>query len=219
MPLDVISYSLAKRKAERFKQLRDTPDSYAGYASKFVIVRTDETGLTFGDAPGGGWTLKEVTSDYTASSNECVLANAEAGPITITLPTPSNGARVRVKKIDSSTNTVTVSPSGTEKIDGGSSHTISQQYEAYEYVSNGTDWYVFGGIMTLSDLTIDTDKDWLGYIIYNAGGFIVQPKSFDKGYTWKVPAGYVLTYILPPGGGLSGTDTIQGDGDFIGFEL
>ena len=121
MPLDVISYSLAKRKAEKFTQLRDTPSSYEGYASKFVIVKDDETGLTFGG--------------------------------------------------------------------------------------------------TLSDLTIDADKDWLGYIIYNAGGFIVQPKSFNKGYTWKVPAGYVLTYVLPPGGELSGTDTIQGDGDFIGFEL
>ena len=63
------------------------------------------------------------------------------------------------------------------------------------------------------------DLDMGGNIIRNAGGFIVQPKSFDKGYTWKVPAGYVLTYILPPGGELSGTDTIQGDGDFIGFEL
>jgi len=50
MPFDVISYSLAKRKAERFKQLRDTPDSYAGCASKFVVVKADETGLTFGDA-------------------------------------------------------------------------------------------------------------------------------------------------------------------------
>ena len=88
------------------------------------------------------------------------------------------------------------------------------------YRDTGTAWDVIGGgAGTLSDLTIDADKDWLGYIIYNAGGFIVQPKSFDKGYTWKIPAGYVLTYILPPGGELSGTDTIQGDGDFIGFEL
>ncbi|MCD6137701.1 MAG: hypothetical protein J7J91_03810, partial [Deltaproteobacteria bacterium] len=88
------------------------------------------------------------------------------------------------------------------------------------YRDTGTEWVVIGGgAGTLSDLTIDADKDWLGYIIYNAGGFIVQPKSFNKGYTWKVPAGYVLTYVLPPGGELSGTDTIQGDGDFIGFEL
>ena len=63
--------------------------------------------------------------------------------MTVTLPTPSAGARVRVKKIDASTNTVTVSPSGTETIDGASSHTISQQYETYEYVSDGTNWYVF----------------------------------------------------------------------------
>jgi len=89
------------------------------------------------------------------------------------------------------------------------------------YRDTGTEWDVIGGggAGTLSDLTIDTDKDWLGYVIYNAGGFIVQPKAFNKGYSWYVPSGYVITYILPPGGELSGTDTIQGGGDFIGFEL
>ncbi|RLG09749.1 MAG: hypothetical protein DRN64_03595 [Thaumarchaeota archaeon] len=142
MPFDVISYSLTKRKAEKFKQLRDTPDSYTGYASKFVIVNASEDGLTFGDVPpSGGWSLKKVTADYTASSNEFVLADASATAITITLPSPSANARVAVKKIDSSTNEVVVD-AGTSKIDGSSTKTLKTQYEAYEFYCDGTDWYI-----------------------------------------------------------------------------
>ena len=142
MPFDAISYSLAKRKAEKFKQLRDVPDSYAGYASKFVIVKADETGLTFGDVPlSGGWSLKKVSSDYSASSNEFVLADASAGAIIITLPTPAANARVAVKKIDSSTNEVIVD-AGTSKIDGSSTKTLKTQYEAYEFYCDGSEWYI-----------------------------------------------------------------------------
>ena len=142
MPLDVISYSLAERKAEKFKQLRDTPSSYEGYASKFVIVRADEAGLTFGDVPpSGGWVLKEVTSDYTASSNEFVLAKASSAPITITLPTPAANARVAVKKIDETANEVIVD-AGTSKIDGSPTRVLKTQYEAYEFYCDGSEWFI-----------------------------------------------------------------------------
>jgi len=94
-------------------------------------------------SPPGGWTVKSVSTNYNANDGEIVLVDASGGAVTVTLPSPSNGARVRVKKIDSSSNTVTVQPSGTETIDGASSHSISQQYETYEYVSDGTNWYVF----------------------------------------------------------------------------
>ena len=142
MPLDVISYSLAESKAEKFKQLRDTPDSYKGYASKFVIVNASEDGLTFGDVPpSGGWSLKKVSSDYSASSNEFVLADASSAPITISLPSPTANARVAVKKIDSSTNEVVVD-AGTSKIDGATTKTLKTQYEAYEFYCDGSEWYI-----------------------------------------------------------------------------
>ena len=142
MPFDPLSYSLAKRKAEKFTQLRDAPSSFKGYASKFVIVKADETGLTFGDVPpSGGWSLKKVSSDYSASSNEFVLADASAGAITISLPSPSANARVAVKKIDSSTNEVVVD-AGTSKIDGATTKTLKTQYEAYEFYCDGSEWYI-----------------------------------------------------------------------------
>lgn len=95
------------------------------------------------DSPPAGWTVTSVSANYTASDGEIVLVDASASAVTITLPSPSSGARVRVKKTDASANTVTVSPSATETIDGSSSHTISKQYETYEYVSDGTNWFIF----------------------------------------------------------------------------
>ena len=82
------------------------------------------------------------TSNYTASNGDCVLADASSGAITVTLPSPSSNAIVNVKKIDSSTNAVTVEPNGSETIDGSSSKTIDTQYESYTFISDGTNWYI-----------------------------------------------------------------------------
>ena len=81
-------------------------------------------------------------SDYAASSGDYVLVDASSGNITITLPEPSKATQVDVKKIDSSTNAVTVEPNGSETIDGSSSKTIDTQYESYTFISDGTNWYI-----------------------------------------------------------------------------
>ncbi len=98
---------------------------------------------------GTGWSsfvptynVVTKTSNYTASNGDCILADASSGAITITLPSPSNNAIVNVKKIDSSTNAVTVEPNGSETIDGSSSKTIDTQYESYTFISDGTNWYI-----------------------------------------------------------------------------
>jgi len=82
------------------------------------------------------------TGNYNASNNEFVLVDASGGAVTITLPAPVSSGRVAVKKIDSSTNTVTINPNATEKIDGLSSLTISTQYESYYLYSDGSNWYI-----------------------------------------------------------------------------
>ena len=138
--LDVVSYSLMRRM--KFTKLKDTPKSYKGHASKFVVVDSSEDGLTFGEVPpSGGWTVKRVTSDYTANSNEFLLVDASNGSVTITLPSPSANARVAVKKIDNTSNEVVVN-AGTSKIDGDSTFMLRTQYEAYEFYCDGNEWFV-----------------------------------------------------------------------------
>ena len=127
---------------ETFLKLGDTPSSYSGYASKFVSVKAEEDGLSFSDVPpSGGWTLKHVSTNYTASDGDCVLVDASSGNITITLPEPSKDIQVNVKKIDSSSNIVIVMPNG-GSIDGEASKEISTQYESYFLVSDGSNWYI-----------------------------------------------------------------------------
>ena len=81
------------------------------------------------------------TVDYIASGGDCVLVDASSGNITITLPEPSKATQVNIKKIDSSTNVVTVVPNG-GSIDGETSKEISTQYESYLFISDGTNWYI-----------------------------------------------------------------------------
>ena len=91
------------------------------------------------------WNVKEKTEDYSAKFKDFVLANANGGAITITLPavsTPFIGARIEVKKIDSSTNAVTIATADSATIDGASTITLSTQYEAYTMVSDGSNWFV-----------------------------------------------------------------------------
>jgi len=114
----------------------------AGTAGQFLKTQGAGANPTWASPPGG-WTVKNISANYTAADGEALAVDASAGAVTITLPSPSSGARVRVKKTDASSNTVTVQPSGSETIDGASSHTISQKNEAYEYVSDGTNWLIW----------------------------------------------------------------------------
>ena len=87
------------------------------------------------------FTKVTVTSNYTAKLWEIVFADASSAPITVTIPTPIAGAEIIVKKIDSTTNTVTLSPlSG--NIDGYSSIVMTTQNEAYHLISDGTNWQI-----------------------------------------------------------------------------
>ncbi|RLG33703.1 hypothetical protein DRN97_04360 [Methanosarcinales archaeon] len=82
-----------------------------------------------------------VSSNYNASANRIVLADASGGAITITLPSPQADAIVNVKKIDSSENAVTIDGAGAN-IDGNASIQITTQYESYTLVSDGSNWWI-----------------------------------------------------------------------------
>jgi hypothetical protein len=88
-------------------------------------------------------TTATVTTDYTATAGEIILADASAGPLTITLPAPAEALILTVKKIDAQ-ETVTVATPGTETIDGDStvSLTAADQWQTVKITSNGTDYFV-----------------------------------------------------------------------------
>jgi hypothetical protein len=85
------------------------------------------------------------TGAYTMTSADgLVVADASGGAFTVTLPTAVGlaGRVYRVKKIDSSSNAVTIDGAGSETIDDATTATIATQYEAITVISDGTEWWV-----------------------------------------------------------------------------
>lgn len=80
-----------------------------------------------------------------ADQNTLITGDVSGGGFTITLPnavTVGNGWKVTIKKIDSSSNILTVA--GT--IDGATNYTITSQNGGATFASNGTNWYTFSTI-------------------------------------------------------------------------
>jgi hypothetical protein len=85
-----------------------------------------------------------VTTNTTLGDYTTVLADATSGNITLTLPAAASNVNkfFRIKKIDSSANTITVDGNASETIDGDTTMIISFQWSAMDIVSNGTGWYI-----------------------------------------------------------------------------
>lgn len=64
--------------------------------------------------------------------------------VTITLPAPVANGFIRVKDENgnANTNNITVNPNGAETIDGAASFTMDSDFEAKNFVSDGTNWKV-----------------------------------------------------------------------------
>lgn len=89
------------------------------------------------------------TSNYTATANdETILVNAASGVATITLPTAVGvaGKVYTVKKIDSSTNAVTVATTSSQTIDGLTTYSLTNQYGGVNVQSDGSNWYIIANI-------------------------------------------------------------------------
>lgn len=85
--------------------------------------------------------IQTVSSSTTCNGSAMVLANASSGNIALTLQAALTGQLVKIKKTDSSTNTVTITPpSGT--IDGESSVILSVQYQSVTIVCDGTNYFL-----------------------------------------------------------------------------
>ena len=90
---------------------------------------------------------QEVTASTGLYYYSRVMADASAGQVILDLPlstaTGIAGSEFYIKKIDASINAVIVSGTGSDLIDGQSTYTINNQYEAVKIVNCGANtWYV-----------------------------------------------------------------------------
>jgi hypothetical protein len=93
--------------------------------------------------------LNERFDNYTIllETDHYLTIDATGGNRTLTLPAADDGKGVtyKIKRVDSSGNTVTISPDGSDTVEGGASMSMSAGQVA-ELVSDGTsNWVDFGG--------------------------------------------------------------------------
>lgn len=81
------------------------------------------------------------TLDHT---DDTVFADATGGAIVYAIPNAATytGGTFTIKKIDASANTVTLTRSGANTIDGATSQVLTLQYESITIRSNGTNWFI-----------------------------------------------------------------------------
>lgn len=94
------------------------------------------------------------TTAYTAAIGELVKADATAGPITITIPTPVATALVGVRKIDNTANAVTVTDGA------GTSFNLRIPDESRILIGQSTAWFTSYGLQTMAGL--DTRYSQIG---------------------------------------------------------
>lgn len=93
-----------------------------------------------------GGNVKTITANYTATKDDYLfLLDTSGSQITLTLPDPTglSGKYFAVKKITSGQQ-VTIDTTGTAKIDGGDTHTMTNQWSAHEIVTDGIDYFLMG---------------------------------------------------------------------------
>jgi len=86
------------------------------------------------------------TAAYTITAfDDFMVCDATTAAFTVTLPPIANvieGKEYNIKKIDSSTNIVTVAGDGAETIDGAATVAIGTQYESITIKKSGTNWWI-----------------------------------------------------------------------------
>lgn len=85
-----------------------------------------------------------VTSDYTITDDDTViLASSDSGNITVTLPEVTNNRYLWVKKITTSTNTITIQPQGSALVDLNTCLIISSSdLQSYTLYADGSNWWI-----------------------------------------------------------------------------
>src|SRR3990167_9682196 len=111
-------------------------------------------------APGQQLDILSKTANYTVlvgdGDDVIIFADATAASFTLTLYTAvgNSGRQVRVVKTDSTANTVTIDPNGSQTWNGATTKVLGRQYEAANGVSNASNWIDFGTTPTLEDAAL-----------------------------------------------------------------
>lgn len=166
--------------------------SVVSVTENFVDGSSGSSFLTFGDITktslfdirnnygGGGFTNAINVPIYSVSASDsldarknAVSTDATTGVRTITLPSAVGiyGAPYTIIKSDNSTNAVTVATTSAQTINGGTTATLSSQYDFLNVISNGSNWVVTGRGQAVAAVT----NQWIDSISTAGLAHLSQP--------------------------------------------
>lgn len=118
----------------------------------------DEFMAGLGYVPDTTGPVVVVTADHVMGTESIVLVDASAGPVDITIPAVSSrvGDELVVMKVDSSSNAVTVTPTGGDTIEGQALQTFTMRGQTLRILSDDTttDWHTVSS-RRASDIVFD----------------------------------------------------------------
>lgn len=85
-----------------------------------------------------------TSTSITPGASPIIVCDASSAAITVNLPAAADSAGFvyYIKKVDSSSNTVTIDGNGSETIDDSASQIITSQYDCITVVCDGTQWWI-----------------------------------------------------------------------------
>lgn len=116
-------------------------------ADEFAVARGAANVKVLGSEMMRLWQSSQITSassPYTMDFGTVLEVDASGGNVIVDLPTilANKGKSLVVKKMDGSANTVTITPTGGQTIDGQATHVLTQQYEGLQAVVGSLQWLI-----------------------------------------------------------------------------
>lgn len=144
----------------RFTQLPARGDLDVSISYPDLVARVNEIladqrnaghrarGTNVASADGTGFqplNVVSVSTTYTATlQDDVILCDGTSGGFTVNAPAVATcpGKSYWLKKIDAASTNITFDPSGSEQVEGASTHVNGMQNDCYHYVNDGTAWYI-----------------------------------------------------------------------------
>jgi hypothetical protein len=229
------------RGAAKFR-LEDANHNFI-YEDDNVISYTDVdfTGLTatIGDLNSTNTSGIVVTNNYPiqlVDRGKTILANAASTPITVTLLpviTATNRYRITIKKIDFSSNDVTITTNAAEEIDGRPQYILPDYGDFIEVLCDGSTWHLVaaqirGTIITETlsfAVTLEDDGKFFncntngGNVVVTLPAISTLGKGFEVGF--KKIDNSLNSVIINPNGAetIDGQSSLEIDTQYLAFNI